>query len=190
MTSRMEGIMLLKTKFLLAKAWPWALRKSYLKCSLFLAALKKQTFHLLWLLSQSPLYWAKDIFQAHMFRFFPIGFWFYPESHMWERGTSQSPDYRGMYFWAFAPGAAHSFMPVSPWLVPQDEDSAWDAEHPCSKGNRRRHTIGYQHTRFSYAFRSCFGQGLPCLAINEALLPLFHIISNQNHNPKAKGCDI
>lgn len=74
MTSRMEGIMLLKTKFLLAKAWPWALRKSYLKCSLFLAALKKQTFHLLWLLSQSPLYWAKDIFQAHMFRFFPIGF--------------------------------------------------------------------------------------------------------------------
>lgn len=72
--SRMEGIMPLKTKFLLAEAWPRALRKSYLQRSLFLAALKKQTFHLLWLLSQSPLYRAKDIFQAHMFRFFPIGF--------------------------------------------------------------------------------------------------------------------
>lgn len=72
--SRMEGIMPLKTKFLLAEAWPWALRKSYLQCSLFLAVLKKQTFHLLWPLSESPLYRAKDLLQAHMFRFFPIGF--------------------------------------------------------------------------------------------------------------------
>lgn len=90
MASRVGGLMLLKTKFLLAKAWTSALRKSYLQCSLFLAALKKQPFHWLWLLSQSPLYWAKEIFQAHMFRFFPIGFASYPKSHM--EHVSQSPD--------------------------------------------------------------------------------------------------
>lgn len=58
-----------------------------------LGCAQKRKLHLLWLLSQSPLYWAKDIFQAHMFRFFPIGFWFYPESHMRERGMSQIPNY-------------------------------------------------------------------------------------------------
>ena len=58
-----------------------------------LGCAQKRKLHLLWLLSPSPLYWAKDIFQAHMFRFFPIGFWFYPESHTRERGVSQIPDY-------------------------------------------------------------------------------------------------
>lgn len=58
-----------------------------------LGCTQTRKLHLRWLLSPSPLYWAKDIFQAHIFRFFPTGFWFYPESHMRERGVSQSPDY-------------------------------------------------------------------------------------------------
>lgn len=109
---------------------------------------------------------------------------------MQERGMSQSPDYTGMYFWAFAPGAAHLSMPVSPWLVLQDEDSAWGAEPLRCKGITRRHTAGYRHTRFSRASRSRFGLGLPSLTTSEALLPLFRVTSNPNHNPKAKGYEV
>lgn len=51
-------------------------------------------------------------------------------------GKRQEPEprlYRGMYFWAFAPGAAHLSVPVSPWLVLQDEAVPGGAEHLCCK---------------------------------------------------------
>lgn len=187
----MEGVMLLKTKLMLAQAWTSALRKSYSQCSLFLAALKKQTFHLLWLLFQSPLYWAKDIFQAYKFRFFPIGFWFYPESHMRERGMSQSPAMHRNVFPAVTPGVPH--LPLPPSII-----------RPAGAGHclvgwihwlwRHRevallHTAGCQPGRFSHSPGSpvvlspCTQAlfGLPCLLLR------FHVTSKRNHNPNTKG---
>lgn len=122
----MEGITLLKTKFVLAEAWTSALRKSCLRCSLFLAALKKTNLpsplaplSITFSLGQS--YFSKHI--TRMFRFFSHRALVLPRNT--QAGKKCQPEPRlhtGTHFWAFVPGAAHLSLPVSPWLTLRDQD--------------------------------------------------------------------
>lgn len=183
----MEGITLLKTKFVLAEAWTSALRKSCLRCSLFLAALKKTNLpsplaplSITFSLGQS--YFSKHI--TRMFRFFSHRALVLPRNI--QAGKKCQPEPRlhtGTHFWAFVPGAAHLSLPVSPWLTLRDQD--W-TRPLCRHHEMTPHTPGYWCTCFSYNSVSPFEQGLPLLT-SEVLFPPLHVACNSSHNPKAKG---
>lgn len=140
MASKMEGIMLLKTKFLLAEAWNLALRKTYLQCSLFLAALKKTNL-------PSPLALLSITFILGQ-RYFLSTYvqisshWALVLPRVTHEGKRHEPEPRlcaGIYSQAFVPGAAHLSLLVSLLLILQDQDSAWLAECLCYKGITRWH---------------------------------------------------
>lgn len=189
MASKMEGIMLLKTKFLLAEAWTLALRKTYLQCSLFLAALKKTNL-------PSPLAPLSITFILGQ-RYFSSTYvqifshWALVLPRVTYEGKRHEPEARlctGIYSQTFAPGAAHLSLPISLLLILKVRTVPGWLNISAIKASRDgtfSHRWIWAHM-FSYTSSSPFVQGL-LLLTSEPPFPLSYVTSNRNRNPKAKG---